>query len=51
LSWRNTSGRIFSPVSPKQVPNVFLKVHVPKTDEKKVVMITSLPHQREEIGR
>ena len=24
LSWRNTSGRIFSPVSPKQVPNVFL---------------------------
>ena len=25
-SWRNTSGRIFSPVSPKQVPNVFLPV-------------------------
>ena len=29
LSWRNTSGRIFSPVSQKQVPNVFLRGATP----------------------
>jgi len=31
LSWQNTSGRIFSPVSPKKVPNVFLPVTHPCT--------------------